>query len=212
MLKKRSNKTRRRRMWTDHEKEELLREVAQLTSEDKPNKYLLKEKGVGDSWFYTMRRRYLAAHPKFNPDKPSTALALRLEPVDVPASPTPRRKVTVHLANLSNDEIVSMAREYMTLQGKGKSVFLREHGLNHQHIHEIKKRAGLILGTDFRLYAKKPSHEFAQAPMNGAALVPPPVATLVPVSLDDAILAMEVKRDQLSTFIDDLRRMQRGHR
>jgi hypothetical protein len=219
MPKKRFDKTPRRRIWSDQEKEQLIREVAQVHQDGKKIKtFLTDEKKVSDGWFYQMRRRYLEEHPHFDPNKPSVALAVRLEPVNyVRPKKSPGAYTT-----LEGPELLELVNEYMQLnsdwQGKGakasKGDWLKQHGLNHQQIHEMKIRAGVISRRQSReLKSRKLAHPFTAPPVNGGAtFIPQPLHPPVPVTLDDAILAMEVKRDQLTNFIDDLRRMQRGVR
>lgn len=220
MSQKPSKRAPRRHRFSEQEYEQLIREVEQAAKEGITVPTFLRSKGHGPSWFYTIRKRYLKAHPNFDPSKPSTALAVRLEPVDVP-----KRLKPIRYRDLSARDLHQLVNEYLNLandsrgpggknnQGtlrKTKSQWLKEHGLSHQQIYEMKIRAGLKSRSASR--TPRSVRSFPTPVVNGAALVPQEIHTPVSVSLDDAILAMEVKRDQLSSFIDDLKRMQRGHR
>lgn len=227
MFQKRSKRAPRRK-FTDQENEQLIRDVEQAGQEGRNAANLIRSLGHGPSWFYSMRRRYMEAHPKFDPSKPSTALAVRQVPVDATRETldaiddklhSVRRKYKQRVKTrkhpwfeLDELQLRPLVAGYLNLTGNGqKGPWLKKHGLNHQQIHELKIRAGLIPRAK-SLVSRKPIPSPFAPPVNGAALVPQELHTPVPVSLDDAILAMEVKRDQLSGFIDDLKRMQRGHR
>ena len=99
----------------------------------------------------------------------------------------------------------AIINEYNAQRPGTKSAWLAAHGLNHQSIFDFKKRlARQQLNGTSQSTPQRPQRSFIPT------VHPPLVPANVP-SLDDAILAMEVKRDQLNSFIAELKAM-RGPR
>lgn len=146
---------------------------------------------------------------------------MRLIKKEPPAAPGPPKMYS---------SIAEAVADYdaMPRGGKGKSVWLREHDLNHQQIWEMKHNNHTP--HSFKKFLMTNGSAKAAAEANRAALqsalvpavrrkvehelieplqIPVQAPTHV-VSLDDAITAMEVRRDLLDEFIGNLKRMRAG--
>ncbi|HEY1896716.1 MAG TPA: hypothetical protein VGG62_10610 [Terracidiphilus sp.] len=187
---------------TDAEKEQILREAHAAVEAGGSSRGYAEEHGLSSSWLYKLQQTYPLSHPGFKLEG-TKELSLR--------------------ADLAGGPLDDLKREYQSLPRKNgvKSAFLQKYGVNHQQmwewIHRHKIPAPLrhmANAEDLRVVKTVPS----EASANGAEhvtvrqLFPMEVQAPVPMTLADAIGAMEMKRDQLTGFIEDLKRMQRGQR
>lgn len=227
-------KKRKRHTWTDEEKQQIIRDVSHAVSQGNAQAVYLRGRSVSDSWFRHMREKYIAAHPDFNPSEPTKALTVALAPIETKFNRRPdveksrllreydqlltsvdkdlwRKRYGVSNAmvsyyhktlkgkprkpRFSNGTLapdrVALVREYLALGSGQKTEWLKRHQMNHQQIWEWKKRASLSGG--------------ANAPVEvDEEVLRPEVA---PITLAEAILALEVRRDTMNGFIEDLKRM-----
>lgn len=104
----------------------------------------------------------------------------------------------------TDDPTQSLLEQYASLQGNGmKSIFLKKYGLNHQQLWEAKNRGKSLA----KILERKKAKAALPRISNGHAALPIPVISRPVPTLDDAINALEVKRDNLSAVIEDLKRM-----
>ena len=125
-----------------------------------------------------------------------------------------------------NPNRASLVKEYLRLPSftGDKAAWLKRHNLNQQKIFELKRKA-IAAGE----LPSDPNQHWDPNVLQGAAgsglnhrhpprqpltpdLIPHQLMAPTPPTLADAILAMEVKRDQLNNFIEELKRMQKGLR
>jgi hypothetical protein len=108
------------------------------------------------------------------------------------------RTVKLQKRSRSHEEMRAILDEYVALTEPGaKGQYLKSHGLTHQHIHDFKKRLGMPI--THLLHKGKPKRK----PAGFAAISP----DNPPVTLDEAIHALEIKQDAMKEMIETLRRM-----
>jgi hypothetical protein len=224
-----------RHMWTEDEKAKLIAEFEALPEGETIRAFLKKHK-INSGWFYMTRKKYFSEHPTVKmerPTAPAPASSFAQLPVEekrrliaeygvLPyaekAAWRERYGLTTQmttywrgrlkkiapptgkpLPNGSREAEAALVAEYGAIPtlGGGKGVWLKAHNLNHQTMHSMRLR---VLA---RAASNGHSHPLEQLPA-----LPSPEAP--PVTLDDAILSFEVQRDQLNTFIEQLKRMRSG--
>lgn len=178
--------TKRRRKyhnWTDWDKEQLIRDASAQEKELGITEFL-RRRQVSPSWFRTMRANYLKEHPQFNPFQPSKEL-VHLRAPDF-------RQVPL-------DQKLLMVQQYDELPVREKQAWRERHNAT-----------DALLSYYRRMNGRRGRRHADTRPV--VTIVPTEVPVMVSPTLDDAILAMKVKRDQLSSFIEDLERMKHAKR
>ncbi len=125
-----------------------------------------------------------------------------------PRPPSPKDAVTLEMVR----EYMSLDSGSMTDSKATKSMWLKRHGLNHQQIFDVKTKFKLMGLLNGKGNSKTASNgHVRQSPVPSPVPSPsvfPSASPSVPLTtLDEAINAMKVKRDMLSSFIEDLERM-----
>lgn len=212
-------KTRRHR-WTDDEKRELIRDVKQALKDGHTQAGYLQGRGISDSWFRRMEKRVVGNKAgrgstgwPLDPEERKREMARRMAK-RIPAT-GPRVK-----PSMTDAHLVAL-NEYKQLPRLEKVAWREARNLAASQISAIvANKATRGIQDRLLLNGKKPSTEITVRdqrlmrlpdPVPVVTMVPnsaPPVST--PVTLNDAILAFQVKRDHMSEFIEELIRMRGG--
>jgi hypothetical protein len=205
MRRRAGKKIRHRHMWTDSEKQELLAETAGL--EKGALTEALRKRGISStSWFYRMRKEH--GEPQAAP---------------VPAV----RLVNESFHDASRERKRELVEELKSVVGpQQKEEWCRAHSVTRGAVYYWS----MIFGREAREEGKKklgrPPKDVSgkalavRAFLNGPESRPPqayplhplPVARVEGLTLHEAITAMEVKRDHMTEFIEEIKRMQRNAR
>jgi hypothetical protein len=188
--------------WTDEERAELMAATSGL--EGQALREVLQKRGVNStSWFYKTRRKYGESQ----------------------VAPAPAVRLTGEsFRGASGERKQKMIAEFLTLDKEQKDEWCKAHGANRALVYYHKARIeekGKLLKKLGR--PRKDASEKAlavRAFLNGAESRPPqayplhplPVAQVEGLTLHEAITAMEVKRDHMTEFVEELKRMQRSAR
>lgn len=208
-------KNRPRHRWTDAEKEQLIRDIGEpaiLVN-------ACREHGVNDSWFRRMKRTYLAGHPDFQ--MKTTKHGWSSDP-EQRSREMKRRRARWKSAQVNppnNAELKAAVTAYKQLPRDQKRPFRDAHKLSGPQMSTILRgvatpmiQARMLTNGNETLRDMRLATIPDEIPvMNLVPNSSPPVAS-VPVTLDDAIRAVEVKLDHMREFTDHLKRMQRGGR
>lgn len=224
-----------RRMWTDAQKEALIKNEALHQGSLRE---FLDPMHVNGSWFRDMRRKFLKAHPEIDLTlKGSLPLNLVANvPVVKMANGWPvdpeerkqemRRRIAKAKANrlsaakpkasyspaVLDPATASAMDAYRSLPHLAKAAWRKARHLSSAQVYQISH--GL----------STPNIVARVLSVNGngdqrLARIPDPITVIpngvpnpayIPVSLDDAILAFEVKQDHMMEFIEQLKRMRSG--
>ena len=216
----RQEKTGRRRIWSDADKEALIRKVASYSG---PVQKLLDTMRISCGWFYSMRKAFLQAHPEIDLTIPVVKLASgwpadpeerrrearRRIAMRVPGKPSERKPVALDPA------VASALAVYRDLPKLEKAPWRKTHRLSGAQLTKISRGlAGHGSKIIARLLSVNGNRQLTRLPdpIPVISMIPnsAPQPASVPCTLDDAILAFEVKRDHLMEFIDQLKRMRSG--
>jgi transposase-like protein len=197
-------KIRHRHRWTDSEKQELVAAMAGLGKGALTE--ALRKRGINStSWFYRVRKEH--GEPQAAP---------------VPAV----RLVNESFRDASRERKRELVEELKNVEGpQQKDEWCRMHGVTRSAVYYWS----MIFGREAREGKKKlgrPRKDASEkalavrAFLNGPESRPPevyplhplPVARVEGFTLHEAITAMEVKRDHMTEFIEEIKRMQRNAR
>ena len=214
-----------RRVWSDADKEALIRKVG---SHPGPHKELFDAMRVSGSWFRNMRTKFLKAHPEINLTVPTASgwpadpeerrqemrrrMAKRVSgrPLGHPGK-APRGPVVLDPA------VASALAAYQSLPKLEKASWRKAHNLSNAQLFQIGRGfatsniAARILSPNGNRQLAVRDQRLARIP-DPISIIPnsTPQPASIPFTFDEVIEAFEVKQDHMREFIDQLKRMRSG--
>jgi hypothetical protein len=216
-----------RRTWSDQDKEALIRQAASYQG---LHKEFYAKMGISGAWFRDMREKFLKAHPEIDltvpvvkmasgwpadPEERKREMLRRQAKARLNKSsglkPKPKPKASPGSAVL-DPAVASALAAYRELPKLEKAPWRKAHRLTGSQITKINLGiAGPGVVARVLSFNGNRDQRLARIP-DPISLIPDsaPQPAGVPVTLDDAILAFEVKQDHMREFIDQLKRMRSG--
>jgi hypothetical protein len=192
-----------RHMWTDSEKRELLAAMAGL--EGSALVEALRKRGINNGWFYRVRKEH---------GEPQAAPVPAIRLVNESFRDASRERKRELVEELKNVEGPQQKDEWCRAHGVARSAVYYWSMIFGREAKEGKKKLGRprkdVSGKALAVRAFLNGPE--SRPPQAYPLHPLPVARVEGLTLHEAITAMEVKRDHMTEFIEEIKRMQRNAR
>lgn len=215
----RVKKTRHR--WTDDEKQQLIRDVTRALKEGKSQLVYLRDRGISDSWFRRMQRTYTGDPLKDKRGPTGWPLDPEERKLEMARRTAKRRPRVKRLPSVMPADVAAALTEYKRLPRSEKRAWREHRHITHQQMNALlggryraDTAARLLFNGNRSTELTVRDARLTRLPdpvpvMNMIPNSAPPVSS-APVTLNDAILAFQVKRDHMNEFIEELIRMRGG--